>query len=335
MRLHAVRADAGGAGAVDVASRRRSSRRALAFAGAYVFMQVGRTPVHAVGDAARQPRQLSQLPAHQRLAGAVARVFWIAGAFADGGRAARGCGPSRWRSNTSRRRSASGRPGSAARPRPTGTSTAATWPSAAGCSSSSRWASRCWSPARPSPSCLDARRRSRPSSSRSSAAWRCGGSTSTSAPRRASRRIAHSSDPGRLARLAYTYMHLPAGRRHHRRPPSPTSWCSRIPTGHTGPRRRCRAAGRPGALSARQHAVQAGDRRPAAAVASGRPGAAGSCWCRCRSRLQPLVLGGATTLVLVVVAVWETLSLRGLAGPEPAVEIPPSGDKASDKMPAG
>ena len=44
------------------------------------------------------------------------------------------------------------------------------------------------------------------------------------------------------------------------------------------------------------------------------------------------MLGALTTLVLVVVAVWETLSLRGLAGPEPAVEIPPSGDKASDKM---
>ena len=45
--------------------------------------------------------------------------------------AARAVGWRLWLSNTSRRRSASGRPGSAARPRPTGTSRAATWPSAA------------------------------------------------------------------------------------------------------------------------------------------------------------------------------------------------------------
>ena len=100
-------------------------------------------PVHAVGAARAQPRQLPQLPAHQQLAGAVGAC---SGSPARLPRARRGsaCGSRRWPSSTWRPRSASGRPGSAARPRRTGTWKAAIWPSAAGCSSSSRWASRCW-----------------------------------------------------------------------------------------------------------------------------------------------------------------------------------------------
>ena len=149
----------------------------------------------------------------------------------------------------------------------------------------------------------------------------------------ASRRISRSRDPGRLARFAYTYLHvlLVAG-----------IIVAAVgdelvlahPTGHTevgmaavllgGPALyllgnllfKRATADRP-ALS---HLVGLGLLALLVPVSSG---------------LQPLVLGALTTLVLVVVAVWETLSLRGLAGPEPAVEIPPSGDKASDKMPAG
>ena len=114
------------------------------------------------------------------------------------------------------RRSASGRRASAARPRRTGMSRAAIWPSAAGCSSSSRSAN--------SILVTGATFAELPGRRRRVAAFVVAFVGSVAmwwiyfniGAERGSRHIAASDDPGRLARLAYTYMHLPAGRRHHR-----------------------------------------------------------------------------------------------------------------------
>ena len=49
--------------------------KGLAFAGAYVFMQVGRSAVHALGAEGPKRGQLSQLPAHHLLARPIGRVL--------------------------------------------------------------------------------------------------------------------------------------------------------------------------------------------------------------------------------------------------------------------
>ena len=90
----------------------------------------------------------------------------------------------------------------------------------------------------------------------------------------ASRRISRSRDPGRLARFAYTYMHRPAGGRHHRGRGRRRARARASNRPHRSGDGR-RAAGRTRAVSAGQPAVQARDRRPAGAVALGRPGPAG------------------------------------------------------------
>ena len=175
--------------------------------GAYAACRSG-APSSCCGRCAAQPALLPQFPAH--------RVWLVfSGAVLDRRRACRTRRPprllerSRWRSNMSGRPSASGRRG-------LGRSATSDWDIEGG-----HMAERCGlfiiialgesilvtgatfahSPGR--------RRRSRPSSSPSSAAWRCGGSTSTPAPSAAAASIAASSDPGRLGALAYTYMHLP------------------------------------------------------------------------------------------------------------------------------
>ena len=101
-------------------------------------------------------------------------------------RARRGCGSGwrRWRSNTLRRPCRIAYRGWAGRSPPTGPSRAATSPSESGCSSSSAWASPCWSPARPSPGWRGRPRSSGPPSSPSSAPWRCGGCISAPRTRR-------------------------------------------------------------------------------------------------------------------------------------------------------
>ena len=127
------------------------AERGIVFAVAYVTMQVGRTLF--VLWAVRRERRGWLRPFSASLVWlSLSGVFWIVGGFAEP--AARLAwwtlalgielfGP--WACATGCR-------GSAAPPPRTGTSTAATWPSAARCSSSSRWANRCSSPARRSPS---------------------------------------------------------------------------------------------------------------------------------------------------------------------------------------
>jgi low temperature requirement protein LtrA len=125
----------------------------------------------------------------------------------------------------------------------------------------------------------------------------------------ASRRIINSSDPGKLARVAYTYMHLPlvagiivaaVG----------DELVLAHPTGHTDVKTAAVLLAGPALyllgnlLFKRQTA-----NRPAlshivglALLALLVPVAPG---------LQPLAFSALTTLVLALVAVWETLSLRG------------------------
>jgi low temperature requirement protein LtrA len=148
----------------------------------------------------------------------------------------------------------------------------------------------------------------------------------------ASRRITHSSDPGRLARLAYTYMHLPlvagiivaaVG----------DELVLAHPTGHTDIKTAAVLLAGPalylfGNLLFKRETAG----RPALSHIVGLlllallvPASLG---------LQPLAFSAATTLVLVVVAVWETLSLRGLKKREKAVELSSAGP-TRDNIPAG
>ena len=148
-------------------------RAALAFAIAYASCRsaaacscCGRSKRHDAGN-------FRNFRPHPPLAAPPASL-WIAGGLAEGPAAADVVGCRGRHRIPSRRWSASGCRASAARPPPTGRSTAATWPSAAACSSSSRLANRCWSPARPSPACPGPRNTSARSWWRSSAASRCG-----------------------------------------------------------------------------------------------------------------------------------------------------------------
>ena len=145
-----------------------------------------------------------------------------------------------------------------------------------------------------------------PSWSRSSAASRCGGSTSTSAPNAAATRSRTRTDPGRVARAVYTYFHIPivAG----------IVVCAvadeitiKHPVGHMELSAAATLLGGPALYlagnilfkraSARHyplsHLVGLGLLLLLAPVAM---------------RLTPLALGAATTVVLVLVAVWETRS---------------------------
>jgi low temperature requirement protein LtrA len=113
--------------------------RGLAFAAAYVFMQVGRSlfMVWALGaHSPRNRRNFQRITVWLALSG----VCWIAGGLADG-TTRFGLWGSRCSWSTCRQPWASGSQVLAARPPPSGMSKAATWPSAAGCSSSSRSAS--------------------------------------------------------------------------------------------------------------------------------------------------------------------------------------------------
>ena len=134
---------------------------------------------------------------------------------------------------------------------------------------------------------------------------------------RASRNIAASSDPGRIARLSYTYLHLPLVAGIIVAAVGDELVLSH-PTGPHGCQDCGRAAGGAGAVSGGQPAVQARERQQPSAVAYDRArpaGAGGAGW---RWSSNPVTFSAATTLVLVLVAVWETLSLRTV--PAPLVE---------------
>jgi low temperature requirement protein LtrA len=147
----------------------------------------------------------------------------------------------------------------------------------------------------------------------------------------ASRRIADSSDPGRLARLAYTYMHLPlvagiivaaVG----------DELVLAHPTGHTDVKTAAVLLAGPALyLLGNLLFKRATANRPALSHIVGLvllallvPVSLG---------MQPLAFSALTTLVLVVVAVWETLSLRGAKAGEKAVEVS-TGERMSDSTPA-
>ena len=125
-----------------------------------------------------------------------------------------------------------------------------------------------------------------------------------------SEQISSSSEPGRLARLAYTYLHMPivAGiivsavadelvLKHPARPFRPED--------------RAERDRRPDAVPDRHHPVQAHHSRLSAALA----------WRRHRRArllawfagdLSPLLLSMLTTAIMIVVAVWESISLRSM-----------------------
>ena len=136
----ALRADARRAGAVVRRSRARSRTAALRSRSPMCSCRSDATGFMLWALKRHDPANYPQLHAHLPLARCRGAVL-DRGAFADG--AARlGSGRSRLRSNIARRSSVSGCPASAARPPPTGRSRAATWRSAAACSSSSRSANR-------------------------------------------------------------------------------------------------------------------------------------------------------------------------------------------------
>ena len=119
---------------------------------------------------------------------------------------------------------------------------------------------------------------------------------------RGSRHIAASDDPGRLARIAYTYLHLPivagivvaaVG----------DELVLAHPTGHTNVQTAAVLLGGPALyLLGNVLFKRASAKLPA--VASGRPGAAGAAGSG-RDGRRPLMFSGATALVLVIVAIWE------------------------------
>ena len=139
---------------------------------------------------------------------------------------------------------------------------------------------------------VDADRASPPSWSTSSAPSRCGGSTSTSARSGRARMIEHADDPGRVARIAFTYAHIPiiAGI-------VVSAVAAELviahPEGHVDARRGRLDPRRAGAVSRRQPLVQEADLALAAAVAPRRARAAGGRGRR-MPRLSPLRAVGAS-----------------------------------------
>jgi low temperature requirement protein LtrA len=135
--------------------------RGLAFAFALASIQVGRCLFMLWALKVPSPGNYRNF---QRITAwlALAAVVWIAGGFAEGGTRL-----ALWTValliETTAPAVGFWVAGWGARRRRTGTSKAATWPSAAGCSSSLPWASRSWSRAASSRASPGRRRRSRPS----------------------------------------------------------------------------------------------------------------------------------------------------------------------------
>ena len=129
---------------------------------------------------------------------------------------------------------------------------------------------------------------------------------------RASQLIAKSEDPGALARSGYTYLHIlivagiiviavadelvlhhPGGH-----------------DGHTGLATAMAVVRRSGAVSGRQRAVQVAIRALPPAVSSRWGSGSLGLLAPAAMISTPLVLSASTTAVLIMVAVWEWLSLR-------------------------
>jgi low temperature requirement protein LtrA len=143
---------------------------------------------------------------------------------------------------------------------------------------------------------------------------------------RGSKRISQSSDPGRLARLAYTYMHLPlvagiivaaVG----------DELVLAHPTGHIDLKTAAAVLGAPalylvGNLMFKRTTAN----RPALSHIVGLIALAGLA--PLAPLLQPLALAAAANLVLVMVAVWETRSL-GTGDTEPEAGKLPTGESGA------
>ena len=297
--------------------------RALAFAGAYVVHAARPQPVHAVGAARAQPRQLPQLPAHQRVAGAVGAC---SGSPARSPRARRGsgCGSRRWPSSTWRPSLGFWTPG-------LGRSTTADWDVEGG-----HLAERCglfiiialgesilvtgatfaklpWSPATVAAFVVGLRRQRGDVVDLFQHRRRAGAASASP----------QSSDPGRLARLAYTYMHLPlvagiivaaVG----------DELVLAHPTGHTDVKTAAAVLGGPTLyLIGNLMFKRATANRLALSHIVGLILLAGLV--PLAPLLQPLTLAAAANLVLVLVAVWETRSL-GTGNTEPEAGKLPTGE---------
>ena len=278
MRLHAVRADAGGAGAVGVDPEGVRGPRRWRSRCAYVFMQVGRSLFmlwalkrHDAGNYRNFQRIIGLARAgggvldRRRVRRQPARgsALW---ALALGDRIRR------------RRRSYFWVPG-------LGRSTTADWKVEGG-----HMAERCGAvhhhrARRIDPdhrrdlrrADLDRRARRAPSSWRSPAASRCGRSTSTSAPSARSQpdRVLRRSRPAGAQRL---HLHAPADRRrHHRRGGRPTSWCCTIRAAPHRRHDRRRDPRRAGALSRSATRCSSACRRPTCRC---RTWSGSACW-RC------------------------------------------------------
>ena len=130
---------------------------------------------------------------------------------------------------------------------------------------------------------------------------------------RAARQLAQDKDPGRMARLAYTYFHIPivAG---IIVTAASDEMAVAHPGGHAEPGRDRRAARRAGALSVRQHDLQADQRALFPALAHGRARPARRARAVRRPACRRSLLSLAATGDLVLVAGWELVSLRETRG---------------------
>ncbi|MCW3835121.1 low temperature requirement protein A [Sphingomonas canadensis] len=130
---------------------------------------------------------------------------------------------------------------------------------------------------------------------------------------RASEHIAHAADPGRVARLAYTYLHLPIGAGIVLTAASDELVLAH-PTGHTDPFAAMCLVGGPALylLGCLLFKRATWGRWPVSHVAGlAMLAGVGSAW----QALEPAALSAATTGVLILVALWETLSFRGSRRP--------------------
>ena len=125
-----------------------------------------------------------------------------------------------------------------------------------------------------------------------------------------SEKLSKSAESGRLARLAYTYLHMPivggiilAA--------VADELVLKHPHGHSDLQDRAERGRRPAGVSGRDHPVQARDPRLPAAVPRRRHHRAARHGRGFGRDLSPLWLSILTTAIMIVVAVWESLSLRG------------------------
>ena len=283
----------------------------------------GRPDDVPAGCRRRRTRTLARMNAIRILVWlSVSAVFWIAGGVAEGQSAAGALG-SRAGDRIYLAGGAVLDPEDTARPRSrTGSSRAAIWPSAAPASSSSRSANPSSSPARPLPiwpGPLETVTAFMSAFIGALAMWWIYFHKGAEA---GSELISRSSEPGRLARLAYTYLHMPivAG---IILAAVANELVLTHPADHSDPRTVLSAIGGPllflvGTILFK-HTI-----RGFLQLSHG-VGIVALCvlaWFA--SELSPLMLSILTTAIMIVVAVWESVSLRsGAANPAESLSPKP------------